>query len=133
VIPVRYVYIPLEKMPELLHVGRIADERLLKAARFYLGANAQVPAGRLIDEVPAKAKIASPDTIQSLIGRAVRGVELTYEPVPPSAIPVKTGYKYYHLSSQGRWWETIVRSKGLAIFVPDEFPDLKLELIALKE
>jgi type VI secretion system protein ImpJ len=133
VIPTRYVIIPLEKVPEFLHVGRIEDDRLLKSARFYLAANAQVPAPRLIDEIPAKSKIASPDQVGQIIGRAVRGVELTYEPVPPSAIPVKTGFKYFHLSTQGRWWETVLRSKALAIYLPDEFPDLRLELVALKE
>jgi type VI secretion system protein ImpJ len=133
IIPTRYVIIPLEKVPEFLHVGRIEDERLLKSARFYLAANAQVPVPRLIDEIPAKSKIASPDQVGQIIGRAVRGVELTYEPVPPSAIPVKTGFKYFHLSTQGRWWETVLRSKALAIYLPDEFPDLKLELVALKE
>jgi type VI secretion system protein ImpJ len=133
VLPIRYVMIPLEKTPELLYIGRIHDERLIKTARFYLGANAQIPAGRLIEEIPAKAKISSPDQINSIIGRAIRGVELTHEPVPPSAIPVKTGFKYFHLSTQGRSWDAIGTSKALAIYVPDDFPDLRLELVALRE
>jgi type VI secretion system protein ImpJ len=133
VIPIRYVVIPLEKSPDFLHIGRIQDDRLLKGAQFYLGANAQVPAPRLIEEIPAKAKISSPSQIGSLIGRAVRGVELTHEPVPPTAIPVKTGFKYFHLSTQGRSWEAISTAKGLAIYLPDEFPDLRLELVAITE
>jgi type VI secretion system protein ImpJ len=133
VIPTRYVFIPLEKAPDFLHIGRIHDDRLLKGAQFYLGATAQVPAPKLIEGIPAKAKISSPEQINSLIGRAVRGVELTHEPVPPSAIPVKTGFKYFHLSTQGRSWEAISTAKGLAIYLPDEFPDLRLELVAVKE
>jgi type VI secretion system protein ImpJ len=133
VIPTKYVLIPLERTADFLHLGRIHDDRLLKGAQFYLGANAQVPATKLIEEMPAKAKISSPDQINSLIGRAVRGVELTHEPVPPSAIPVKTGFKYFHLSAQGRWWEAIGTAKALAIYLPDEFPDLRLELVAIKE
>ncbi len=133
VIPIKYVLIPLEKTAELLYLGRIQDDRLFKGARFYLGANAQVPAGRLIEDIPVKAKISSPEQINSLIGRAVRGVELTHEPVPPSAIPVKTGFKYFHLSAQGRWWDSITVAKALALYLPDEFPDLKLELVAVKE
>jgi type VI secretion system protein ImpJ len=133
VIPTRYVLIPLEKTPELLYIGRIHDDRLIKSARFYLGANAQVPAGRLIEEILAKAKISSPDQINNLIGRAVRGVELVHEPVPPSAIPVKTGFKYFQLSTQGRSWEAISTAKALALYLPDEFPDLRLELVAQKE
>ncbi len=133
VIPTRYVIIPLEKTPELLYVGHIRDDRLLKTAQFYLGAHAQVPANRLIEEIPAKAKIGSPDEVNSLIGRAVPGVELSHEPVPPTAIPVKPGFKYFHLSTRGRWWDAISRSQRLALYLPDEFPDLRLELVAIKE
>lgn len=133
VIPTRYVIIPLEKTPELLYVGHIHDDRLIKTAQFYLGANAQVAANRLIEEIPAKSKIGSPDEVNSLIGRAVPGVELTHEPVPPTAIPVKPGFKYFHLSTRGRWWDAIAKSQSLALYLPDEFPDLRLELVAIKE
>jgi type VI secretion system protein ImpJ len=133
VIPTRYVLIPLEKTRESVYVGRIQDERLLKTGQFYLGAHAQVPAARLVEEIPAKAKISSPDQISDLIGRAVRGVELSHEPVPPSAIPVRAGFRYFHLNPHGRFWEGISRSKGLAIYLPDEFPDIKLELVVIKE
>ena len=133
VIPTRYVLIPLEKTPELLHLGHIHDERLLKFAQFYLGVNAKVPANQLIEDILSKAKISSSDQINALIGRAVRGVELNHEPVPPSAIPVKSGFKYFYLNNQGRWWEAICQTKALAIYLPDEFPELRLELVAVKE
>jgi len=132
VIPTRYVVIPLERTRDFLHIGRIEDERLLKTAQFYLGAHAQVAAGRLIGEIPAKAKISSPDQINDLIGRAVPGVELVHEPVPPTAIPAKTGFKYFHLSAHGRSWEAIGRARALALYLPDEFPEMKLELVAVK-
>lgn len=133
VIPTRYVLIPLEKNREFVYIGRIQDERLLKVAQFYLGANAQVPPARLTEEIPAKAKIASPDHINDLIGRAVRGVELSYEPVPPTAIPVKAGFRYFRLNPHGRFWEAIGRTKNVAIYLPDEFPEIKLDLVAIKE
>jgi type VI secretion system protein ImpJ len=132
VIPTRYVLIPLEKTRDLLYVGRIEDDRLLKSAEFYLGVSAQISAGRLIEEVPAKAKISSPDLINDLIGRAVPGVELIHEPVPPTAIPVKAAFKYFHLSGHGRYWEAIGKAKALALYLPDEFPQLRLELVAVK-
>lgn len=133
VIPTRYVIIPLEKTPQLWYLGHIHDDRLLKRAQFYLAANAQVSANRLVDDIPVKAKISSPDEINAIIGRAVRGVELSYEAVPPTTIPVKPGFKYYHLHTSGRWWETISKAKSLALYLPDEFPDLKVELVALRE
>jgi type VI secretion system protein ImpJ len=132
ILPTRYVLIPLERTPQAFYVGAIADERLLKG-RFYLGVNAQVPVGRLTEEIPAKTKIGSREQIGSLIGRAVPGVELTHEPVPPSAIPVRPGFKYFQLGTQGRWWEAVATTKGIALYIPEEFPELKLELVAVKE
>jgi type VI secretion system protein ImpJ len=133
IIPSKYVIIPLIKTPELWYVGQIHDDRLLKDAQFYLAANAQVESNRLIQRIPAQSKISSPDEVGAIIGRAVPGVVLAHEPIPPSAIPVKPGYKYFHLHSQGRWWETICKSRSLALYLPDEFPDLKVELVAIRE
>src|SRR5258706_8279542 len=133
IIPSKYVIIPLEKTPQQWYVGHIDDDRLLQSAQVYLATNAQVPANRLIEDVPAKAKISSPDEVSMLIGRAVPGVSLTHEPIPPSAIPVKPNYKYFHLHTQGRWWEVICKVRSLALYLPDEFPDLKAELVAVKE
>jgi type VI secretion system protein ImpJ len=133
IIPSKYVIIPLEKTPQLWYVGQIHDDRLLKGAQFYLAANAQVEANRLIQGIPSQSKISSPDEVSALIGRAVPGVVLAHEPIPPSAIPVKPGYKYFHLHTQGRWWETICKSRSLALYLPDEFPELKVELVAIRE
>jgi type VI secretion system protein ImpJ len=85
-----------------------------------------------VEELPAKAKISAPDTVGELIGRAVPGVELIHEPVPPAAIPVRPGFKYFQLSRHGRSWEAIGRAKSLALYLPDEFPELRLELVAVK-
>jgi type VI secretion system protein ImpJ len=127
------VIIPLEKTPQLWYLGHINDDRLLQSSQFFLAANAQVAANRLIEDVPLKAKISSPDEIGALIGRAVSGVQVSHEPIPPSAIPVKPGFKYYHLHTSGRWWETICKARGVALYLPDEFPELKVELIAVKD
>jgi type VI secretion system protein ImpJ len=133
IIPAKYVIIPLEKTPHQWYVGHITDDRLLQHSQFYLAANAQVAASRLIEDVPVKAKISSPDEIAALIGRAMPGIQVTHEPIPPSSIPVKPGYKYYHLNTQGRWWEVICKSRSLALYLPDEFPDFKAELVAIKD
>jgi type VI secretion system protein ImpJ len=133
IIPSKYVIIPLIKTPELWYVGQIQDDRLLANAQFYLAANAQVAPTRLIEDIPVKSKISSPDEVGALIGRAVQGVAITHEPIPPSAIPVKPGFKYYLLQNKGRWWESICKSRSLALYLPDEFPELKVELVAVRE
>ncbi|HVG39145.1 MAG TPA: type VI secretion system baseplate subunit TssK, partial [Pyrinomonadaceae bacterium] len=132
VIPTRCVPIPLEKTRESLYTGRVQDERLLKEAAFYLGVRAQVPESRLIERVPRVIKVASRDVIDAVIGSGLPGVVLTHASPPPAPIPTRVGFHYFALDSIGPYWEAIRGSKALAVYVPDEFPDEKIEMYAVK-
>ena len=132
VIPSRCVPIPLEKTRETLYVGRIDDERLLKEAAFYLAVRAQMPEAKLIEGVPRVVKIASRDVIDSVIGSALPGVVLTHASPPPAPIPTRVGFKYFQLDAIGPYWNGIAGSKVIAVYVPNEIPDEKVELYAVK-
>lgn len=132
VIPTRCVQIPLEKTRESLYTGRVQDERLLKEAAFYLGVRAQTPESRLIERVPRIVKIASRDVIDAVIGSGLPGVVLTHASPPPAPIPTRVGFHYFALDSIGPYWEAIRGSQSLAVYVPDEFPDEKIEMYAVK-
>ena len=132
VIPSRCVAIPLEKTRDTLYVGRIEDERLLKEAGFYLAVRSQMPEAKLIEGVPRVVKIASRDAIDQVIGAALPGVVLTYSNPPPAPIPARVGFKYFMLDTIGPYWNGIRGSKLIAVHVPDEIPDEKLEMYAVK-
>ena len=132
VIPSRCVPIPLEKTRETLYVGRIDDERLLKEAGFYLAVSSKMPESKLIEGVPRVVKIASRDVIDSVIGSALPGVVLTHASPPPAPIPARVGFKYFQLDSIGPYWNGIKGSKVVAVYVPDEIPDEKIEMYAVK-
>lgn len=132
VIPSRCVAIPLEKTRDTLYVGRIEDERLLKEAAFFLAVRSQMPEGKLIEGVPRVVKIASRDAIDSVIGAALPGVVLTHSSPPPAPIPTRVGFKYFMLDTIGPYWNGIKGSKVIAVHVPDEIPDEKLEMYAVK-
>ncbi len=133
VIPTRCVPIPLERTKESLYVGRIQDDRLLAHAEFILGVSARMPEMQLVERVPRKSKIASIDTITYLLGQALPGVPLTAVPVPPGPIPQRVGYKYFRLDKMGTYWETIAASRSICLYFPADFPELKLELFAVKD
>ena len=132
VIPSRCVPIPLEKTRETLYVGRIEDARLLKEAGFYLAVRAQMPESKLIEGVPRVVKIASRDVIDTIIGSALPGVILTHASPPPAPIPARVGFRYFMLDTIGPYWEGIKGSKVISVYVPDEIPDEKLEMYAVK-
>ncbi|MEN3332494.1 MAG: type secretion system protein ImpJ [Blastocatellia bacterium] len=132
VIPTRCVAIPLEQTRETLYVGRVHDDQLLKNATFFLGVGAQIAENRLIERVPRVVKIAALDVINTVVGAALPGVMLTHASPPPAPIPTRLGFHYFGLENRGPSWEEICDSKNLAIHVPQEFPDVKLEMYAIK-
>jgi type VI secretion system protein ImpJ len=132
VIPSRCVPIILEKTRDTLYVGRIEDERLLKEAGFYLAVKSHMPEAKLIEGVPRVVKIASRDAIDQVIGAALPGVVLTHSNPPPAPIPARVGFKYFMLDTIGPYWNGIRGSKVIAVHVPDEIPDEKLEMYAVK-
>ncbi|HYO62045.1 MAG TPA: type VI secretion system baseplate subunit TssK [Pyrinomonadaceae bacterium] len=132
VIPTRVVQIPLELARESVYTGRVEDERLLKEAAFYLGVTAQMPAGRLIERAPRVIKVASRDVIDNLIGSGLPGVALTHAQPPPAPIPVRVNFHYFSLDKNGVFWDTVRGSQSIAVYIPDEIVDEKVELYAVK-
>ena len=132
VIPTRCVQIPLEGTRESVYVGRIQDERLLADAGFYLGVAAKIPEGQLIERVPRVIKIASRDVIDAVIGSGLPGVTLLHASPPPAPIPTRIGFHYFTLDKNGVFWDAVRDSQSVAVYVPKEFVDEKLELYAVK-
>ena len=130
--PTRVVPIPLERPRELVHVGRIHDERLL-AAKWYLSVAAEVPPEKVVRELPIKAKLSAVDQLDGLVVRALPGLPLTHLESPPSDIPVTAGRVYFQLAQAGEHWQAVTTTRSLGIYVPAEFTGLKLELMALKD
>ncbi len=100
---------------------------------FFIGVKANISQERIIDEIPRKAKIGSIDTIELLTRSALSGVTLYYSALPPVSIPRKSGYVYFALDNRGTYWESIRRSSSIAIFVPPEFIEAEIELMAVEE
>ena len=133
VIATRCTPIPLQKVRENLYSGAIHDEPLLETAQFYLAVMANVPEDKVAREIPLKAKISSLDRVDRLIAAALRGLAVRHKPTPPGEIPVQPGRTYFHVDKSGEHWDAVKTSRAIAIYVPPEFTDLKLELMAVKE
>jgi len=127
-----YVRIPLEKVRESLYAGRITDDSLLDSAQFYLAAASDAEENVLIECIPRDARVASRDSIEMLIERALRGVRLHHAAIPPRPLPVRMGYHYFRLENRGDYWSTVTGSRTVAIYIPG-LSGLKLDLYAIWE
>ena len=130
-VPRNFVSLPLRQTEASLYATALDQDAYLAAPQVYLAISAAVKPEELIRRVPQLLKVSSADRIDSLIRRALPGVQLRYTPEPPSAIPLKLNYRYFALERSGEDWDAIRLSRHLATYVPAELPDPELELVLL--
>jgi len=107
------------------------DDGVLQNYQFYLAAGGNVEQDKITRELMQKFKIATPEGIHALAAATANGLRAVYSPRIPPGLP--DNLHYFQLEKTGFFWEAIVQSRGLAIFVPAEFMKLELKLLAVKQ
>lgn len=85
---------------------------------------------QLMDIVPLRFKVGSPEDVDKFVLSAMPGVRLVHAPQVPAAIPVRPAALYFVLDSKGALYDSMLKAQAISIFVPNEIRDLKLELMA---
>lgn len=125
--------IPLEATGQHgIYVARVHDAALFANANFVLCARASLPLDELRSSIPRRIKIASVEQIAKLVNNNLPGIELVPLPVAPRQIPYYAGNAYFELSRGGNLWQQLSDAAGVAVHVAGQFPDLKLELWAIR-
>ncbi len=132
VVHTRYVPIPVSRVGERLLAGAI-PEQVTAGAQIFLAIVSEIPAERVIRDVPLRARVASQGRIDALIATSMSGVRVVFVPVPPPEIPVQPGGSYFRLETTGPEWEQAVRTRSLAVFLPPELVSARVEFLALKD
>lgn len=131
VISTRYFAIALSEVKPSFWNGRLESDKIDAATTFYLAVSSTMPAAELVDTIPVRIKIGAPDDVEKFVLSAMPGVRLSYTPQVPAAVPVRPGHYYFALENKGALYERMLKSQALGIYAPNNFPDLKLELIAV--
>lgn len=131
VISTRYFAIALSEVKPSFWNGRLESDKIDAATTFYLAVSSTMPAAELVDTVPLRIKMGAPDDVEKFVLSAMPGVRLSYTPQVPAAVPVRPGHYYFALENKGALYERMLKSQALGIYAPNNFPDLKLELIAV--
>ena len=129
----RYASIPMKEVRESIYEGTISDYLFSPSYKFYMAVKGGGDQGDLISEFPRRVKIASARDVDFLIGKALRGIGLSYSPTPPTAIPRKSGYSYFSLDPLSDFWDDVKQSKVLAVYIPDSFKGVEPELMAVED
>jgi type VI secretion system protein ImpJ len=124
-----WVSLPLKLVRPSIYATDLAEESYLKSKQMYLAISAETSKSDLIERAPSQVKVCSASHIDHLMTYALPGVELSYIPTPPNAIPMNLKYNYFTLSQTGPAWEAVRRARNFAAHVPGDMPNPQLELI----
>jgi type VI secretion system protein ImpJ len=124
--------IPLQERRQGVRVGAITDRAILQTSNFVLAAQADVAGEALRQLFPSQAKIGAVEHIRELVNVALPGIALRALPVAPRQIPFHAGAVYFELDRNSAHWQQMQSSGGFAIHVSGDFPNLRLELWAIR-
>jgi len=127
------VPVPIETINQSTFVCKVPDEKLLSVAKFFLGVTAKVQEKELVVGVLQRIKMCSRSKLDLLISSAMPGLALRHTMHPPQGLSTKPGYVYFSLDQQGDFWQQIKATGSIAFYFPNNYPELKIEMLALKE
>ncbi len=120
---------PLRVVRHNVHAVAVEQASWLEAPQWYLAVSASLRPIDIVQKVISGCKMASSDVVDTLIRQALAGVELTHVAQPPAGLPIKVDQQYFVLRRSGPAWDAIERARNLAVYVPTDLGDAKLELI----
>jgi type VI secretion system protein ImpJ len=133
VIPSKFVAVPLESRDRFVWGGTVTEDLYFRDSQFYLAVSAKMGVDDVIRRVPQLVKISSQDDIQRLVRNALPGLTLRHVPVPPAAIPMRLDNQYFVLNQGGPMWDAIKLSRQIAVHVPGEIVEPKMEILIVLE
>jgi type VI secretion system protein ImpJ len=124
--------IPLQERRHGVRVGAIVDRTILRSASFVLAVQADVPTETLRRLFPSQVKIGAVEQIRELVNVALPGIAIRPLPVAPRQLPFYAGATYFELDRNSPHWQHMQTSGGFALHVSGDFPNLNIELWAIR-
>lgn len=126
------INVPVEQVSPSVYVCKIPDERVLSNSKLFLGIWAGIPEKELIVSSLQRIKMCSQEKLDLLISSAMPGLTLMHMPNPPEGLSRKDGFIYFSLDQQSHLWSAMKSSASVAFYFPNNYPDLKIEMLALE-
>lgn len=115
-----------------IYVALINEVSLLQSATFVLAVKSQLPHEALQRQFVQQSKISSVERIRNVVSVQVPGVPLVVLHTAPRQIPYHANYVYFSLDKSAPGWAEIMKQNSLAMHVSGSFPELDLQLWAIR-
>ncbi len=125
------ISIPLNQTGPATFECGIEDTSMIDNAEFFLGVSAPVEPEELTQSAKHVIKISSRENLPRLTISALPGLPLSPVHNPPNQLATKQGFIYLKLQKTGDHWKNVSSSKTFAFYYPHNFPELKMEFLAI--
>jgi type VI secretion system protein ImpJ len=133
VVPSNTIALNFSPVGSYIYEAPVTDERCLRRARWVLGVRSSIGESEQLRLVPRLVKVCSARFVPELVKRALPGMTLTHQQVPPSAIRASADMQYFAIDTSGACWEHILQTKHVGIYIPGEIADPEFTLTAIVE
>ena len=110
----------------------IHDTELLQSATFVLAVAANVPVDQIQRQFIQQSKISSQEKIRNMVSVQIPGIPLRALMVAPRQLPYHSGFSYFELDKSGQAWTEMAAAGAVALHVSGSFPDLNMQLWAIR-
>jgi type VI secretion system protein ImpJ len=114
-----YTEIALEHRPDGMFIGRIAEPKLV-GQEFFIAVKANMAEALVRERAPGVLKLAGWSHIYDVVKHARTGVKVAVEWSPSGALPLKPGLCFFRVAREGQYWEDIVKSSTVALYLPSD-------------
>ncbi|MGG7566949.1 type VI secretion system baseplate subunit TssK [Rhodovulum sp. DZ06] len=127
------VRIPLKRNQYNIDYGPISDDSLLQGAQFVICAHAAMDSEQFRAEFPRNVSIASVNDIKAVVTAADKSVRIRPLAHPPQELPRMAGWLYLELDTSSEAWGGVQRARTIAIHHAARFPELQVQLWAIRD
>lgn len=113
----------------------IRNRSLIKNSYLYLAVSDKTKSLEDIRKrFPSVCKIGPNTKMKELVGSSLKtGIPLRHTTTPPTQLRVLPGFVYFELDRGAEDWAVVHTAPAIGLFVADEWPELNLELWAVKQ
>ena len=113
-------------------IATISDPTLLQSCKLVLAVRARMPYDQVQRQFIQQSKVAATDKIRSVVSVQVPGIPLHTLTAAPRQLPWHEGYVYFELEKGTPAWQDVIKAGALALHISGTFPDLNLQLWAIR-
>lgn len=100
--------------------------------RYYLAIRSDEETEAIVRSFQDMTKVGTPALMDTLIRRALPGVEVSPMSGPPSGLPRRLNTHYFRIETRDSIWDSIRQEESILIFWPTAPPGTTIDLIGVK-